>query len=425
MINKKNSDISMFNPKIHNSIMLFFKNNIAIWGPGMMVMLADTDAGCLITAAQSGVRFGYSMLLPQLLLIPILYMVQEITLRLGIVTGRGHGALIRDNFGKGWAYLSAITLLIAVIGALVTEFIGIAGVGQLFGISKWISVPIVCILLIAVAFSGSYRRVEKIGIMVGLAELLFLGALFFVHPTTNEFLNGITTLPFKNNEFVYLTAANIGAVIMPWMIFYQQGAVIDRNMTLNHLKRERRDTAIGTCVTQGIMILYIVVFAAVSNSNTTTLNSIPDLANVLYNTLGINLTNYLLGASILGGSLVAAIVVALAGTWGISEVLAWPHTLNEPLKKENAGFYGCYALSHIIGAALVLINIGLVSLAISIEVINAVLLPIVLGFLLALEHKVLPDKYRMHGWYKWTVTTLSIIIMLFGIYVIGPVFGWW
>ncbi|MBM7544586.1 Mn2+/Fe2+ NRAMP family transporter [Weissella beninensis] len=425
MIDKKITTIPRFRTISSNNARTTLKKYFTIWGPGMMVMLADTDAGCLITAAQSGVSFGYAMLLPQLLLIPILYMVQEITLRLGIVSGLGHGALIRDYFGKGWAYLSAITLLIAVIGALVTEFIGIAGVGELFGISKWLTVPIGCLLLVGVAFSGSYRRVEKIGIVVGLAELLFLGALFFIHPTAGSLLQGITTLPFNDHSFVYLTAANIGAVIMPWMIFYQQGAVIDRHMTLDHLKRERRDTAIGTFITQGVMILYIVVFAAASGGQNKVLTSIPDLANVLYDHLGINVTNYLLGASILGGSLVAAIVVALAGTWGISEVLNWPHTLNEPLSKENIGFYGCYALSHIIGAALVLINVGLVSLAVSVEVINALLLPIVLGFLLALEHKVLPDKYRMHGWYKWLVSILSIIVMLFGVYVIGPIFNWW
>lgn len=97
-----------------------------IWGPGLIVMLADTDAGCLITAAQSGAQWGYSMLLPQLILIPILYMVQEITVRLGIITGKGHGELIRQYFGRGWAWLAAITLAISSIGTLLTEFAGIA-----------------------------------------------------------------------------------------------------------------------------------------------------------------------------------------------------------------------------------------------------------------------------------------------------------
>lgn len=115
---------------------------LKVWGPGLIVMLADTDAGCLITAAQSGAQWGYTMVLPQLLLIPILYMAQEMTVRLGIVTGKGHGELIRENFGFGWACLSAGTLALSVVGALLTEFVGVAGVGELFGISKWITIDL-------------------------------------------------------------------------------------------------------------------------------------------------------------------------------------------------------------------------------------------------------------------------------------------
>ena len=155
---------------------------LKIWGPGLIVMLADTDAGCLITAAQSGAQWGYAMVLPQILLIPILYMAQEMTVRLGIVTGKGHGELIRENFGKGWAWLSAGTLAVSSIGALLTEFVGVAGVGELFGISKWITIPIATVLLIGIAFSGSYRRTERAGVIIGLAELAFIwyGDLLYV-----------------------------------------------------------------------------------------------------------------------------------------------------------------------------------------------------------------------------------------------------
>src|SRR5579875_358603 len=143
---------------------------LAVWGPGLIVMLADTDAGCLITAAQSGTQWGYAMVLPQLVLIPVLYMAQEITVRLGAITGKGHGELIREHFGTRWGLLSAVSLLASSVGALLTEFAGIAGVGQLFGVSKWVTIPVSTILLLAVAFTRSYRRVERIGIAVGLAE---------------------------------------------------------------------------------------------------------------------------------------------------------------------------------------------------------------------------------------------------------------
>lgn len=187
---------------------------LKVWGPGLIVMLADTDAGCLITAAQSGAQWGYAMVLPQLLLIPILYMAQEMTVRLGIVTGKGHGALIRENFGKFWAWVSAGTLAVSAVGALLTEFVGIAGVGELFGISKWITIPIATVLLIAVAFTGSYRRTEKIGVLVGLAELAFIGAIFLIHPNLSEMANGLMTIPWKHSSYIYLVAANVGAVTL-------------------------------------------------------------------------------------------------------------------------------------------------------------------------------------------------------------------
>lgn len=404
-----------------------FKKLFKVWGPGLVVMLADTDAGCLITAAQSGAQWQYTMILPQLLLIPILFMAQEMTVRLGIVTGKGHGELIRDNFGLGWAILSAGTLAVSAIGALLTEFAGIAGVGELFGISKWITVPIATILLVGIAFSGSYRRVEKTGIVIGLAELAFIAAMFMVHPSISAIGQGLLTVPYHSSSYIYLVAANVGAVIMPWMIFYQQGAVVDKKLSPAVLRKEQHDTAVGTVITQGIMIVFVITFAATvgQHHGQTALNTVGDLATSLAPFLGTTMAKMLIGVSLLGGALVAALVVALAGTWGITEVLNWPHSLNEKLNRNNFGFYLMYALAHIIGAFLVLINFNLVSLSITVEVINALLLPIVLGFLLLLEAKVLPAQYRMHGWYKWIVTSCCLIVMLFGLYMVGPTLKLW
>ncbi len=123
-------------------------------GPGLVVMLADTDAGSVITAAQSGAQWGYKLLALQLLLIPILYLVQELTLRLGLLTGRGHGELIKQHFGRGWAWLSVSTLLVSCLGALITEMSGIAGVGALYGIPIWVSVLVTLGFLLTVVISG-------------------------------------------------------------------------------------------------------------------------------------------------------------------------------------------------------------------------------------------------------------------------------
>lgn len=402
---------------------LELKKWLIVIGPGLIVMLADTDAGCLITAAQSGASYGYSMILPQLLLIPILFMVQEMTVRLGIVTKKGHGELIREYFGKFWAYVSAITLMISTIGALLTEFIGIAGVGELFGISKWITVPISTFVLILIAFLGSYRRVEKIGIIFGLFELTFIIGIFMVHPNMNSIMTGIQSIPIHDDGYVYLVAANVGAVIMPWMIFYQQSAVVDKGLKRHMIKKEQTDTMVGTFITQGIMIGFILLFAAtVFHSKLhATEETVGDLVTSIGRYIGMAPAKAIMGSSILGGALVAAIVVVLAGTWGMTEVLDWKHSLNERINRSNLGFYSMYSLVLIVSALLVLFNEDLVSIAITVEVINALMVPIVLGFLLMLETKALPDRYKMKGIYKKIVIILSLIVMAFGIYMIFPV----
>src|SRR3984885_2130144 len=135
-----------------------FGRFLAVFGPGLVVMLADSDVGSVITAGQSGVRWGYRLLLLQLILVPVLYMVQELTVRLAIFTGRGHGELIRDTFGPLWAWVSALGLGIATIGALLTEFSGVAGVGELYGLPPYASLPIAAIALLAGGVPGSYRR---------------------------------------------------------------------------------------------------------------------------------------------------------------------------------------------------------------------------------------------------------------------------
>jgi Mn2+/Fe2+ NRAMP family transporter len=399
---------------------------LALWGPGLIVMLADTDAGCIITAAQSGAQFGYSMVLPQVVLMPVLFAVQEITVRLGIVTGKGHGQLIRERFGLKWGLVSAGTLVLSAIGALLTEFAGVAGVGELFGISKWVTVPTATVFLIGLAFTGSYKRAERIGIAVGLAELTFVPAMILSHPKLHDLFQGTTHLPLGNQQYVFLLAANIGAVIMPWMIFYQQSAVVQRGLTVKALKQARLDTGVGTLLTQGVMIVVVVALAATINKTNpgVALNDVGQIAGAMDPFLGKNTANVLIGASVLGGALVAALVVSLAGSWGLAEVLGWKHSLNEPISRRSAKFYVTYALAHMIGAVLVLASVDLVSLAVDCEVMNALLLPIVLGFLLALEAKCLPAEYRMHGAYRVVLTTLCLVVMAFGLYMVPNTLGW-
>jgi len=399
---------------------------LAVWGPGLVVMLADTDAGSLITASQSGAQWGYRMIAPQVILMPILYVVQEITVRLGIVTGKGHGALIRERFGRWWALLSAGTLFASAVGALLTEFAGIAGVGELFGISSWVTIPIATVLLVSLAMTGSYTRVERIGIALGLAELAFFVAVLMSHPRPGAVARGLGSLPVGNSSYLLLVAANVGAVIMPWMIFYQQGAVIDKKLSAGTIRKARQDTAFGAVLTQLVMIAVVIAVAATLGRRNpgAALNTVGQISSALTPYLGHVGGIVLFGLGMLGAALVAAIVSSVAGAWGLAEVFGWKHTLNERPGRQTAKFYLTYALAHIAGAVLVLASVNLVSLSIDVMIMNAMLLPIVLGFLLLLEARALPEEWRMRGLRKYSTWGLCALVMGFGLYMIPATLHW-
>ncbi|WP_066907060.1 NRAMP family divalent metal transporter [Mycobacterium interjectum] len=399
---------------------------LTVWGPGLVVMLADTDAGSLITASQSGAQWGYRMVLPQLILMPILYVVQEMTVRLGIVTKKGHGALIRERFGRFWAWISAFTLFASAIGALLTEFAGVAGVGELFGVSRWVSIPVATAALLALALTGSYRRVERIGLVIGSAELAFLVAMLMARPEPKALVEGLKSMPLGNSSYLLLVAANVGAVIMPWMVFYQQGAVVDKHLSVATIREARHDTAAGAVLTQLIMISVVVTVASTigAHGGQGALNTVGDIANALTPYLGRVGGTVLFGLGMLGAALVAAIVSSLAGAWGLSEVFGWKHTLNERPNRATAKFYITYGLAHVIGAVLVLASVDLVNLAVDVEVMNALLLPIVLGLLLALEARALPEEWRMRGPRKHIARALCLVVMGFGLYMVPQALGW-
>ncbi|AFK86332.1 MULTISPECIES: Nramp family divalent metal transporter [Thermoanaerobacterium] len=390
---------------------------LATIGPGLTVMLADTDAGSIITSAQSGARWGYSLLWLQFLLIPILYFVQELTTRIGITTGKGHGELIKEKFGAGWAWFSVLTLVVSAIGALVTEFSGIASVGLLFGIPKWISISLASISLILITGFGRYTIVERIAIFIGLFELSFIPAVVLAHPDTSSIINGIIgQKPFYDESYRLLIAANVGAVIMPWMIFYQQGAVIDKKLTEKSIRFSRIDTAAGSVVTQVIMAVVLVLTAATIgriNPNVS-LTNIQQIADSLIPFVGQVGGKILFSAGIIGASLIAAVVVSLATSWSLGEVMDFKRSLNSSWK-EAPIFYGLYAAGIIVSAIIVLSGVPLVTLTISVEIMNSLLLPIVLGFLIALGWKALPEKYKLKNWEKIVLAIIYVLVCSLGI----------
>ena len=385
-------------------------------GPGLIVMLADTDAGSLIVAAQSGATWGYKLLLLQAILIPILYIIQELTLRLGLVTKTGHSKLIKEHFGSFWAWVSASTLIICCVGALTSELSGIAGVGEMFGIPTYISVILTIVFLLWLVWTKSYNSVERVALAIGIFELVYLFIAWKAHPAASEIIQGIKSMPLHNRDYLYLVSANIGAVIMPWMIFYQQSAVVDKQLNEEHLTSARIDTFIGAIITQLIMAAVIIATAATIGKNNpgASLDSIQQISHAIIPFVGVTAGKLLFALGMLGGSLVATVVVLLAVAWSIGEITGRKHSLQDS-HREAPWFYLSLTLSFLFSAALVIFHLDLVKLNVAINVLNAFLLPIVLLFLFLLASKVLPGKYRLRGWYAWVVGIVMAVTSIFGV----------
>ena len=369
---------------------------LAVAGPGLIVAFADTEAGSITTAATSGAQFGMKLVLLQLLLIVPLFVVQEMTVRLGTVTGKGHAQLIRENYGLAWTWVSLGTMLITNLAALITEFIGIAGAALVFGIPIAPMVIVSATVLIGIALSGRYRRAEFFALGLCILELLFIPAAFAAHPDPGVLLREglFGSQPLGNRDYLLLVAGNIGAVIMPWMIFYQQSATVDKGLRPKDLKLARVDTAIGAVVTQMIMIAVVVTCAATLFVHHINVTDAAHAALALVPLTGSKLAGIAFGAGLLGAALLGALVVSLASAWAFGEAFAWRCSLNAAAF-EAKRFYGMYAAMVIVAAAFVLIpHLPLIRITVWVMAFNAFVLPIVLGFLLVLSNdkKILGDR---------------------------------
>jgi Mn2+/Fe2+ NRAMP family transporter len=388
---------------------------ITVGGPGLLVMLSDTDAGNVVTGAQAGAQWGYRLLPLLLLLIPMLYMVQELTVRLGIYTGRGFGELVRERFGIGWAWPATVALAVAAIGTLVTQLTGIAGIGELYGVPRGITLPFATVVLLAIVATGSYRRVERTLVVVGMFELAFFFVAWAAHPSFATMGKDVVDLPIANRQFTFLVAAIIGAVFSPWMIFYQQSAFADKNLSHGDIGAARWDTAVGAVLTQCLTAAILIAAAALASRGASPgLHSVGEISKELSPFLGERVGRLVFSVGVLGASMVAAVVSSLAFTWGVSEFTGHRRSLERhPFGAK--WFYGIYSVSVVGAATLVWFTPDLVWLTLAAQVMNVFLLPLVIVLLVALAVKVLPKPLRPCGIYLWSLIGVSSIVITAGL----------
>jgi Mn2+/Fe2+ NRAMP family transporter len=386
-------------------------------------MLADTDAGNVVTAAQAGAQWGYRLLPLLVLLVVPLYLVQALTVRLGIHARRGHGELIREHFGPAWAWLSVAGLGGATIGSLVTEFTAVAGVGEMFGLPRALTLPVAALALLAVVATGSYRRVERTVLAIALLELAFFAVAWHAHPDWRALAGQAADLPLADRGFWWLGAALIGAVFNPWMVFYQQAAVVDKKLGPEHGKAARFDTAAGAVLTQSLTIAVLIAAAATfgGTGSRAPLASVGEISEALAPVLGAQVGRIVFAAGVLGAAMVAAVVASLALAGGGGVVTGFRGTL-ERRPRQAPWFYGVYALAVAGSAMLVGFVRDLVWLNIGAQIVNALLLPLVLGLLIALAMRELPEHARLRGLGKWTVIGVTAAVCALGL--LGATWGW-
>jgi Mn2+/Fe2+ NRAMP family transporter len=373
-------------------------------------MLADADVGNVATSAQAGAHWGFRLLPLLIALIPVLYIVQELTVRLGIATRRGLGELVRERFGPRWSACAGVGLVIVVLASLVTEFTGVAGIGELYGVSRFLCVPLAGAVLLAIAATGTYRRIEHIMLWIGTFQFAFFAVAATARPGLHRVTAEMADLPLGDGAFWFLGAAIIGACFNPWMMFYQQSAVVDKQLGPQDYATSRIETAAGAVVAQ--LLTASVLFAAATTFGPHgfhgELQTVGDISVAMKPLLGASLGPLVFSVGVLGASMVAGVVCSLAMAWGIGELCGLRRSLEyEP--RRLRWFFIIYLAGVIASAGLVLLSPDLLWLNIVSQAVNVFVLPLVVGFLITLAATCLPDPYRLRGWYLWLTVCLCIV----------------
>lgn len=392
---------------------------LAILGPGMIAASAGNDAGGIATFASVGAEHGYRLLW---ILIPItisLGLVQEMCARMGAVTGKGLADLIRERFGVRWTAVVMLALLIANGGVTVSEFVGIAAATELFGVSRFVSVPLSAIAIWWLVVKSSYQRVERVFLMMSLVFLGYIISAFLAKPDWGEVASGLV-LPSFSFEYAYLftIVAVVGTTISPYMQVYVQSSVVEKGITPEDYRRTKLDVWIGTILAMFVVFFIVVSTAATLHKHGLQIDSAADAARALRPLAG-GYAETLFAVGLFGASMLAAGVLPLATAYSISEALGFEKGVSRSFR-EAPIFIGVFTFLVAIGAAIAVIpNLPLIRVLLITQVINGLLLPVILFAILKLvnnrelmgEH-VNGPVYNVAAWSTAiVVTALSLLLI--------------
>jgi len=393
------------------------KTLLAVVGPGLIVMVGDNDAGAFSTYGQAGQDYGTHLLWTLLLLVPVLYVNQEMVLRLGAVTGVGHARLILNRFGKFWGAFSVVDLFLLNALTIMTEFIGITLAAGYLGVPKAVAVVGAALIIISSAFTGSFRRFERIAMTFCLGSLLLIPLYFLTHPSPASMASGFTVpvLPGGSGQMatvMLLVIGIVGTTVAPWQLFFQQSYVIDKRITPRFMKYEKADLWIGIAVVV-VGAAALMGATAAAFAGTRGAGNFTDSAGLAHGIAAYagHMAGVIFAIALLDASVIGAFAVSLSSAYAIGDVFGLRHSLHRGIGQAK-GFYAVYAALICGAAAIVLIPgspLGLITEGV--QVLAGVLLPSATMFLLLLCN----DREVLGPWVNGravTVFTSAVIAVL-------------
>jgi Mn2+/Fe2+ NRAMP family transporter len=353
-------------------------------GPGLLAASAGNDAGGIATYASAGASYGYGLLWAMVIVTVCVGVVQEMSARMGAVTGKGFSDLVRETFTLRQTALILLTLLVANTGIIVSEFIGVAASAELFGVSRYVAVPLAAVFVWLLVTRGSYGWVERIFLVLTLAFLAYIGAAFLARPDWGTVL-AATVRPHLHFErgYLHLLIALIGTTISPYMQLYVQSSVVEKGVTPDDYRYTRFDVIVGTLTAGVVAVFIIIATAAALFPRGITVNTAADAARALEPVAG-EYAGLLFALGLLGASLLAAGVLPLATTYMLSEALGFERGVSRSWS-EAPIFMGTLTGLIVLGAAVALVpGLPLIKVLVGVYVLNGLLLPVELFAILRL-----------------------------------------
>ncbi len=398
-----------------------FYTYLAILGPGIIAANAGNDASGIATYSTVGAGFGYTMLWAFIPMVISLIIVQEMCVRMGVVTGQGLADLIREQFGVRWTAFIMLALLVANTGVIISEFVGIAQASELLGVPRYFSIPVAAALIWWLVVHGSQKRVERVFLLMSLVFFCYVISAFVAKPNWSEVATGFVEPSFSTDSvFLFTIMALIGTTITPFMQVYVQSSVVEKRMDKDDLSIVRADVIVGTIFACMIAAFIVISTAATLHSvGITTIDSAATAAESLVPIAG-SYAKYLFAVGLFGAAMLAMGVLPLATAYSVSEALGFEKGLSRSFR-EAPIFLGIFTTLILIGGTVALIpGIPQIKLLLFTQTINGVLLPIILIAVLSLaNNREIMGEYRNSIWLNLAAGTTTIVISMLSLLLIG------